>query len=557
MKKIESVSQEGEIWKSVFSVYDKIHESWIVSNFGRVYRLPYRNGKVTTKLQEIFVKPIEWDTSDYYYFSAGIGKNRSKIVLPFVVKKLFDKSFKEVFDSSPRYYFKDGNSRNNHVDNIVIFYPLVNYPNLLWDFYEILSSNVKNKKFQYLIAIEFGDLDLSIIEKSFDEWKNKNNLPYYQCPPTGKAILKMISDTLKKINLPGGIDSWLNFNGKNSHEMGKIEKIFQVSNSGSSHQSRLECFVDNVMFEMSLIDENFKQQPLSNLIQKKLVDYDPVPDFFFLHPKNKKLVLVEVFGVADLENKNNERGLEYIKKAEQKYELYSDENIIFIDLWVKNKPMKEILEMINKKFILNDIIETPLIFSASLMPKSEILNLLDFLRDFKKQHGIFEVGELKEHNPKVHRILARYCSDIGVQVCEFLAEKIYPEIELPVGEGGFVSVKGYRRNQKLISEITELVNLGQIKNVNDFKNYHSEVSITDRLYRMTKSMGTTPSEWFKKTFPNVEPKHKSSVEYSHEEIVQKLNGHKNRTTAQLLHPGIYKYASRIGLLEKIYPTKIK
>jgi hypothetical protein len=554
MKTLESITQNGETWKSISSVDDKIHESWVVSNFGRVYRLPYSNGKVSTELREVSIIPIENKGSDYFYFPAGITKNRSKIVLPLIVKKLFDESFNEITNSTPHYFFKDGNSKNNHIDNIVVFYPLINYPHLVWDFYETLSSNVKNKKFQYLTAIEFGDLDLPIIEKSFNEWKNKNNLPYYECPPSGKAILKLISDTLRKMNLRGGIDSWLSYHNKNSHEIGDAEHIFQVSNSGSIHKSRLECFVQNVIFEMSLIDENFKQQPLSKLIDNEVGDYDPVPDQFFFHPKNGKLVIVEVFGVADPEKKNDERGLYYIEKSQRKYQLYSDENIIFIDLWVKNKPMREILEMINTKFISQDIIESPLTFSESLMPKSERLNLLEFLMDFKKKNGIFEVGELKKHNGRVHKLLVRYCLDLSIQPCEFLSQKIYPEIDLPIGEGGFVSVRAYKRNQKLISQITKLVEKGIVKSVNDLKKIKTGVSLSDRLFRMTRSIGTTSGEWFKKEFPQLN-KTKKSNEYSFEEIIELFKKYKTRTEAQLAHSGIYKRAYREELIDKLFPVK--
>jgi len=553
MKELNSITIEGEVWKSLNQIYPQIHDSWVVSNFGRVFRLSYNDGKRIHHLNEVSLRKIENPNSDYLYFSAGIGNNRTKFSLPLVVSKLFDETFSEVDTSTPHYYFKDGNSTNNHIDNIGVFYPLINYIDLVWDFYKTLSSKVPNKKFGFLSDNELRDLSSEIISNSFEEWKYKHSLPYYNMKPTGAAVIKLISDTMKKHKLKGGIESWLKHHGKNSIDSQNGERIKYISNSGSVHQSRVECFVRNLYFKSGLVDENFVSKSLSQLIGIHLVSYDPVPDEFFIHPKTGQLVVSETFGVSKDKESKDDRENTYLKKSNLKYQLYSE--MVFVDLWVKGLTLPQVLDLFNSKLIEKDIISEPLPFSEDLMPQVEKYHIEDVLKSLYNEIGVFEVGELKKKNQYVHKKLVQYCLDLGIMPCQFLWERIYPEIKLPIGEGGFPSVKGYKRNLELISKITDLVQGGFVKNVSDLKKYDKEgESLTDKLFRMTRSIGTTSSKWFKQNFPNL-IKTKPSREYQLDELYEKLSGFKNRWSAQQSYPGLYKHAYNLGIIDEIYPKK--
>lgn len=50
------------------------------------------------------------------------------------------------------------------------------------------------------------------------------------------------------------------------------------------------------------------------------------------------------------------------------------------------------------------------------------------------------------------------------------------------------------------------------------------------------------------------PKQKPSKDYSISELKEKLSGFKKRSEAQLSHPGLYSYASTIGLIDELYPV---
>lgn len=550
MKELNSITQEGEVWKLLNEIYPKIHKSWVVSNFGRVFRLSYNDGRTIHPLNEVSLTKIEYQNSDYFYFSAGMGSNRKKFVLPLVVSKLFNESFSETEKSTPHYYFKDGNSTNNHIDNIVVFFPLINYIDLVWGFYEILSSKVSNKKFEFLSGNELRDLSSEIIYKSFEEWKSKHGLPYFNMKPTGIAVIKLINDTMKKHELEGGIESWLKCHGKNTIDSQNGERIRYISNSGSVHQSRVECFVRNLYFEIGLIDENFKSKSLSQLLGKTLDSYDPVPDEFFNHPKTGQLVVSETFGLSKRKKSKDDRENSYLNKSNVKYELYSE--YCFVDLWVKGLTLPQVLDLFNSKLIEKNIISEPLPFSEELMPQVEKYYIEDVLKSLYNKIGVFEVGELKKKNQYVHKKLVQYCLDLGIIPCQFLWERIYPEIELPIGEGGFPSVKGYKRNLELISKITDLVQGGFVKNVRDLKKYDKEgESLTDKLFRMTRSTGTTSGEWFKQNFPEYTTK--GSADYSIREITEIISNFRNRHEVQLRYPGLYKYGKKLGLIDKLYP----
>jgi len=50
------------------------------------------------------------------------------------------------------------------------------------------------------------------------------------------------------------------------------------------------------------------------------------------------------------------------------------------------------------------------------------------------------------------------------------------------------------------------------------------------------------------------PKKKPSSEYSTDELTKELNGYKNRSAVQKDKPGLYQYAHKIGLIDKLYPN---
>jgi hypothetical protein len=355
---------------------------------------------------------------------------------------------------------------------------------------------------------------------------------------------------MKKHELGGGIEAWLKCHGKNTIDSQNGERIRYISNSGSVHQSRVECFVRNLYFEIGLIDENFESKSLSQLLGKTLVSYDPVPDEFFNHPKTSQLVVSETFGVSKRKKSKDDRENSYLMKSDVKYELYSE--FCFVDLWVKGLTLPQVLDLFNSKLIEKGIISEPLLFSEDLMPQVEKYYIEDILKSLYNKIGVFELCELKKENQYVHKKLSEYCRDLGIMPCQFLWERIYPEIELPIGEGGFPSVKGYKRNLNLITKITELVEQGLVKKVSDLKKYKNNgVSLNDRLYRMTNSMGTTRGEWFKQNFPECTTKR--SGDYSIREITEIISNFQNRHEVQLRYPGLYKYAKKLGLIDKLYP----
>jgi hypothetical protein len=366
--------------------------------------------------------------------------------------------------------------------------------------------------------------------------KDFNGVPYYKVSSYEWYPIYIFKD-----------DKWYEVTKSYSSSTGK-----QMNNSNpvSWDNSRVECFVRNVYYKLGLIDGDFKQTSLSKIVDENFEQYDPVPDEYFKHPISGELVISETFGFSQKHGDNDRLSKLYVEKSKVKYQLYS--KYIFIDLWVKTLTLKEILNLINDKLIIGGIINNPLLFSEDLMPQSEKIHIESELKEIKKRIGIFDLTKLKEIDQYLHNKLAHYCKDLGTTSIQFLNDRIYPEIELPIGEGGFLSIKGFIRNNDYTKRVMDLISEGKVKNTKDL--FREDSALYYCIYRMTHSNKKTITQWMDETFPNLNRKKKSN-ELTYEEVLNTVSGFKNRNEVQLKYPGIYKYAKQLGIINKIYPKQ--
>jgi len=548
MEELKDITLDGEVWKSVNEFDSSIHNSWVVSNYGRVFRLSYKTShNKTFPLSEVKIK---FHKNNHCLFSCGVGKKRKQLSLPLVVFSLFNDEFTLKNSTIPKYFFKDGNFKNNHIDNIVVIYPLKEYPELVWDLYERISDSIKHKKFRYALNQDLKDLFGEELLIVFNEWKKYHGCLYYECPPTGSAFVKLISDTLKSVGLLGGIDEWLIFNGKNTFDLSNDKFFRYISNCGTFHNSRVECFVRNVYYHLGLIDENFRQESFSKIINKKIIGYDPKPDEFFIHPKNNTLVISETFGVAYNNLKNDKRGNNYVKKAKKKYKIYSD--YVFIDLWTKGLNMRDVLNLLNKKLLDNDIIDEPISFNENLLPKGEKSSIIEKLNDLKNELGIFSMDDLKLHDSYIHGKLSKYCSDLNVTPTKFLCDNIFEDIDLIETKSGVFSIKTYENHKEITNEVSQLVKSGVVTKPKDL--YNIDTALYWRCFRMVRSMDKIMSVWFNETYPNVIRRDKNTIltekdvkwikenknNFMQKEIAEKFNVNKS-TIADIIHGRTWKH----------------
>jgi len=498
MKEINDISSNGEIWKTINEFDKKIHKSWVISNFGRVFRLSYetKSGQIFP-LKEVtkFVQPH----CDFQSVIVGIGSNRKKLPVPLMVKYLFDDNFVYIKKRLTHTSFEDGDIKNNHVDNIKIYYSLIHYPDLIFEFYKILSEGVENKKFDYLTSSEIKDLNESYILESWNTFTSVFELPH-TLKPTGAAVLKLISDSLKNQGESGGINSFLIYNGLQPHKSEKIsiDNFKYISNLGVFCDSRVECFVKNVYEYLGFVDGDFKKKNLSKLTNNKDLFYNPVPDEYFMRPQYDKLIVSETFGVSPKINPKGKIQKKYVEKAKLKEKLYQKFDFILIDLWVHGLTLREVLDLMNRKLISLGLIDTEVIFHEELLPNVEIINLKDSLLKFKEDFPLFDLKILKEKNPRLYGIFIRHCEDLYITPVEYLDQRIFFDIETPVGEGGFLSMKAYKRNILTIKQTKSIIkkyNLTSAKGI-----LEKDSALYWRIFRMCRTKKVPMSKFLKPLF---------------------------------------------------------
>lgn len=98
----------NEVWKDIKG-YEKIYQ---VSNFGKVKRLTFINGNV--KLQK---ERMSTPTNNGHgYLIVGLSKNGKR--KNFYVHRLVAETFLDNLNNLPQVNHKDGNKKNNRVDNL-------------------------------------------------------------------------------------------------------------------------------------------------------------------------------------------------------------------------------------------------------------------------------------------------------------------------------------------------------------------------------------------------------------------------------------------------------
>jgi hypothetical protein len=223
-------------------------------------------------------------------------------------------------------------------------------------------------------------------------------------------------------------------------------KIF-VSNSGLRCDSRIECFVANVLYDIGFIGNGFVKMNLKQLTGE---DYNYEPDFYNFNDYGQRYV-VEVFGFDD--DPNDEYLKAYHEVAGLKKKIYNDIGLKLIPLYTHGKKYEHIINELNNLFIEENIINNPIMYDEKFIPHGHKYNIEDKLNEIKDNVGVYTCDYLIINHKEVYMDLSNYLrhTDIGVE--DWLIDNVFPEIKNDVLNIQRQKINHYLNNQKIILEL--------------------------------------------------------------------------------------------------------
>ena len=545
---VTEISKKGEVWEKINKVIGWVDDTFLVSNLGRVFRQPYLDpqgsrwgGEFCQIVPRFGVPVVTVRNSD------PNNTKTKKISISLVYYKLFVNSNFEIMDNYiPIYHYKDDDTNNFINGNCIVTYSIENQPTILLDIYRFISEyfcKLSKSNFRFIGGRELSSIskdDFKLLEK---EYNNRFQNLFYKFPQSGGGLLVCIGRSMKKqVGKTSGIIDFLNFNKID------IDKEYSnnryLSNLGSICDSNAECFVRNVYEFLGLVDGNFQKKNLSEFLNVEKLDYDPLPDEFFIY--EGKLYFSETFGFCDNESFDKISDVYNTNKINKK-NLYAQHKINFISLDVHGKTYQEILSEINHKLLSFNIIEKEIIFSYEFWPKSYRLNMKEELINILEEMGDWYTPlELKTKNYKLFRMLSRFCDNNNFTLTEYLANEIFKTSEITFARG-VPSVITHKTHREITKEVKDLVKKLNIKNTYQLQSINP--ALYWRLYRMCKSKKINVSDFF---FTELDIDRRRKV-YSEEELSYMFRDCKNRWDCQKKNDNQYRKAKELGLIDVLFP----
>jgi hypothetical protein len=545
---VSEITEVGEIWKKLNEVFPEVHESFLISNYGRIYRQPYlcpqgsrwggefckivmRFGVATTGVRDS--NPNNMKTKK---ISVALAYYKLFVNLDFIVNQNW----------LPIYHYRDGNDKNFIDGNCIVTYSLENFPNELLEVYRYISEifcQISNSNFRFLGTRELSSIseeEYKVFEQQYNK-RYKNN--FFKFPKSGGGFERMVSECLKKMDIrEKGI---LNFLKKMNVDIDKdYSNNRYISNLGSICDSNIECFVRNVYESISLIDEKFEKLNLSKIVGVSKLNYDPIPDEFFEF--GGKMYISETFGFCHTDDKDKISKI-YNDKSIRKQKLYQDFGLSVISLYVHGKTYQEVLSEINDYLLNYKIIKTPIVWDENLLPRSYRFEMKEELLKFLSEKGEwFTPKELKESNKKLYIKLTKFCEMNEFTVTEYLSKEIFKTDEIEYARG-VPSVVTHYSHQKITQEVKNVVKTNKIETMNELEKIDSPLYW--RLFRMCRSRGQKMSDFFVNEL-NINRKR---MTYSRDELIEMFKNCRNRWDAQKKNETQYRIAKRLGVIDELFP----
>ncbi len=545
---LEEVTKNGEVWKKISGVFNWVDDTFMISNYGRVFRVPYLNPQGARWGGEFCEISLRFGVPTVCVRNNNSKNNKSiRLSAAIIYYKLFiNPSFEINTNYLPIYHFKDNDNMNFIDSNCVVGYSLENNCNELLEVYKFISEfycKLKGSDFRFIGVRELSSIDEKIytdLECSFNIIKPNTFVSF---PKSGGGFERIIHGCMKKNNCASyGVVDFLKFMNVDINKFYSNTKF--ISNLNTICDSNIECFVRNVYEHLGLINENFEKKSLSQIVNVKGLVYNPIPDEFFTHEET--VYVSETYGFCSNDDKD-EISVIYNEKIKLKTKLYDQFNLKQISLYVHGKTYQEVLVDINEQLINFGLIKTPISFSDEFYPKSFSFIMKDELEKFFKSEGcIFSPKTLKQKNKKLHGKLTRFCEMNNFTLTEYLAKEIFKDITITKARGQF-SVVTHKSHQQIKDDVKKIVKDQNITTLDQLQQIDS--SLYWRLFRMCRSNDEKISDFFIREF-KINRKRKT---YTHEELIDMFKDCKNRWACQQKNESQYRNAKKMGIIDILFP----
>jgi hypothetical protein len=376
---------------------------------------------------------------------------RHKLKLPLLVYQYFGKTIlPDTHHIS--WGFKNGDMSDCSIDNIAPLYSIHDIDRCFnfyketcklfcesngMDFKYLTESIFKNISDEMIKTISFNTNTLITTSESFLSHPLRRAVNEYN--KENKTKYKSSVETLLKIK---NIDLNELYCERNS-------KIF-VSNSGLRCDSRVECFVANVLYDIGFIDNSFVKMNLKQLTGE---DYNYEPDFYNFIDYGHRYV-IEVFGFDD--NPNDEFLKVYNEIAGVKKKIYNDIGLKLIPLHTHGKKYELIINELNNLLIEENIINNPIVYDEKFIPHNKNYNIVDKLNKIKDNVGVYTCDHLEINHNEIHMDLRNYLRRGDVTMEDWLIDNVFPEIKNETSNRKRQKINHYLNNQKTILELKNL-----------------------------------------------------------------------------------------------------
>jgi hypothetical protein len=412
-------------------------------------------------------------------------KNRFEYSLPFLVYYHFGEKKVPIPKKGILTYwnFKDNNIRNCSIDNIYPLLPIENI-NLFFDYYSDVCKlwcNKINQPFHYLSPYDLTEVSSNVYEKVSEKFGVTIN--------SGSSF---ISGTLKRV-----INNYNKENGSSYKPV--IDSILKIKNVdknlmdsyyltilGQKCDSKVECFVLNILSEIGFINSEFEKKSLKEIIGVKLkINY--IPDAYNLTDYNQKYVF-EVFGF-DQEGKDS-FSINYEKKTSIKKELYQKYGLKLLFIHTHGKSYEKILKEMNQILLSNNLIEKRIEFNEKLIPQLCNVDIKKELLKLKNEIGFYDINFLSRNYPKLYRTLYNFLGKTEIRPIDWMLENIHPEAKNIISKNGW-GLFLFKKEQKILQDLEKF--RGKLVFCNDL--CRLDRALYWRIFRFCKRNDTNIAEF--------------------------------------------------------------